>query len=149
MLGRIYIVIMFLSNPGAGSVAEGSRRDGPSPLSRWCCCSCYLVLILLSCSYRCYLVSFVGLLVLIAVNLYARIIMAPIQFCHPSYLKRAHFCTLVFASQLRVMIHHPPTRFYSPPPLNISKYVIFIPKLPICRDFCRFFARKNVKYKPI
>ena len=75
--------------------------------------------------------------------------MAPIQFCHPSYLKRVHFCTLVSASQLRVMKHHPPTRFYSPPQLNISKNVIFIPKLPIFRDFRRFFARKNVKYEPI
>ena len=73
------------------------------------------------CLARSSFLSFSCLLVVIAVHLYGRIIMAPIQFCHPSYLKRVHFCTIVSASQLRVMKHHPPTRFYSPPPFLYRK----------------------------
>ena len=42
-----------------------------------------------SCSFFCLVVLVLAFV--IAVNLYGRIIIASIQFCHPSYLKRLHF----------------------------------------------------------
>ena len=147
MLSRISIAIMFLSNPGSRVRRRmGSRRDGPSPLGwrmwwRWSCRDdllhaflfWFVFLFCSSCTrcYRCYII-FYG-------------VIASIQFCNPTYLIRTHFCTLVSASH----IYHetPPTHpFLQPPAVFISKNAIFIPQLSIFRDFCRFFARKKVKY---
>ena len=64
---------------------------------------------------------------------------------HP-YLKRLEFCDPRIYQSSNATKSHPPTRFYCPPQ---SKNVVLIPKIRLFTDFCPFFARKTVKYKPI
>ena len=69
-----------------------------------------------SCSFFCLVVLVLAFV--IAVNLYGRIIIASIQFCHPSYLKRLHFAPCICQS---ITYHEtPPTHpFLQPPPRSL------------------------------
>ena len=92
MLGRISIVIMFLSNPGAGSVAEGSScSDGPVAVVL------VVVVVLLVVDVVACVIDVVwpfSLLLLVCLLLslfHGQIIRASTRICHPSYFKLLHF----------------------------------------------------------
>ena len=146
MLGRIRIVIMFLSNPGAGSVAGGSSSGAGLVavvvfLSFCCCCRfCRGSL----CYWRCWsllslLVSSLSLLFLSRSNNYS------IDPNLSSLLSQTTpFVNPIIYHSSRITKPHPPTRFHCPPHFSISKNGVFIPKRALFTDFRPFFALSSV-----
>jgi flagellar biosynthesis component FlhA len=90
MLGRISIVIMFLSNPGAGSVAEGSScSDGPVAVV-------FVVVVLVVDVVACVIDVVwpfwsLSLVCLLLSLFHGQIIRASTRICDPSYFKLLHF----------------------------------------------------------
>ena len=144
MLGRIYIVIMFLSNPGAGSVAEGSRRDGLAPSrASWddddddaFDDDLVGMIFFVSCS----VFLFVLLVLVVIAVMYGQTIIASIQFCESSYFKRLHFCTLVSASYPVLQNPTQPPVFIAP---RNRKMWFLYPKSRYSQIFARFSPVKQ------
>ena len=147
MLSRINIVIMFLSNPGAGSVAGGSScSDGPVAVVFVVVVVVVVVvdhlfsflLLILICSVAALVVVFVIIVVLVVIA----VVRSNEYFFDPN-LWSVFFQTTPI--NLYVTKPHPPTRFYCPPHFCISKNGGFIPKQALFTDFRSFFARSWVK----